>query len=72
MTDPRLSVPTRPAPDLADLDPYEAEHIERTHRRIRARAEAKSRLSAPRGLLERVVGAVKAVAHAVAIGSVWR
>lgn len=72
MNDPRLSVPTRPAPDLADLDPYEAEHIERTHRRIRARAEARSRLSEPQGLLDRVGDALKRVAHALAIGSVWR
>lgn len=72
MTDPRLSVPKRPNPDLADLDPYEAEHIERTHRRIRARAEARSRLSEPKGVLGRLVGAVKDLAHALAIGRLWR
>lgn len=72
MTEPRLSVPARPQPDMAQLDPDDAEHIERTYRRVRARETAKSRLSEPKGLLSRVAGALKRVAHALAIGSVWR
>lgn len=66
MNDPRISVPARPQPDMAQLDPDDAEHIERTYRRVRAREAAKARLSEGPTLLDRLLWPVKAVCVAIA------
>lgn len=62
---PRLSVPD-PADEITTLAPGETRYLRDRYRRIRAREEARSRLSAGPSLLDRALGPVKAVAGAVA------
>jgi len=51
---------------MAQLDPDDAEHVERTYRRVRAREAAKARLSEGPTLLDRVLAPIEAVCRTIA------
>lgn len=72
-----MSTPKIPHPEMATLPASEARYLRDRYRRVRARVEARSRLSEGPTLLDRALAPVKAAAGAVAavgetIAGWWR